>query len=57
MKPSEGSIGALHNWHGNKKWEYYQIVKGKAVKISVDAFHDLRMKGHTINQPLYVGDK
>ena len=50
------SIGSIHNWHGKSVWEYYQIVNGKAVKISHDTFHDKMKSGSTINQPLYVED-
>ena len=50
----EKSIGAIHNWHGQNVWEYYQILNGKADKISEDTFHDLRKEGSTINQPRYA---
>ena len=54
--PEEGSIGAIHNWHDDKKWEHYQIVNGKAVRISTVEFHEQRKKRTTVNQPLYVED-
>lgn len=54
--PEEGSITALHNWHGQNNWEYCVIKDGKAKKISEQAWHDLEVAGAVVNMPLYVED-
>lgn len=51
--PEEGSITAIHNWHGKGDWEHAVIRDGKAVKISEDKWHDLRKEGAAVNMPLY----
>jgi hypothetical protein len=54
QKPDEGSVTAIHNWHGHNNWEHAVIKNGKAVKISEEAWHDLRVQGAAVNMPLYV---
>jgi len=51
--PKEGSITAVHNWHGTNKWEHAVIKDGRAKKISEEEWHDLRKAGAAVNQPLY----
>ena len=56
-KPQEGSITAIHNWHGHNDWEHCVIINGKAKKINEQAWHDLRVQGAVVNQPLYCTEK
>ena len=51
--PIEGSITAIHNWHGHDDWEHAVIKDGKAVKIAETTWHDLRIAGAAVNMPLY----
>jgi hypothetical protein len=53
QKPEEGSITAIHNWHGHNDWEHCVIKNGKAVKIAEQTWHDLRIAGAAVNMPLY----